>query len=364
MKLLNSTIFTLPGAAVRLVIAVWFFLSWAMLPNSLRPAVGLCFVVLLYLSEYCTSRWVLRCIRGGAFFFAVLAALLLSRPVSKGYYVVGAAIKDVVRASVLPNSLSKSELIRSIIGVDLYERLLGDKAHSTAHLGHWEFKAQNASVMKSLLIDIFLRQDYLYPVPVARKPFIIDCGGNVGFTVLYFKLQYPDARMLVFEPDPQNFVMLQDNLQRAGFADVELKKLAVADKEGTLNFFASTVGGHIATAGDEGTIAVEAVRLSQFINEPVDILKMDIEGAETLVLRDLDASGKIENIKNIIMEFHYNAVDLNALGEVLSMLERRNFRYHIEALPGMTPSFNGSKSVDSYLRCLMIYATKQDSKSV
>src|SRR4030095_8210365 len=44
--------------------------------------------------------------------------------------------------------------------------------------------------------------------------FILDCGGNVGASVLYFLWKYPSARITVVEPDPANFSVCKENLDR------------------------------------------------------------------------------------------------------------------------------------------------------
>ena len=67
----------------------------------------------------------------------------------------------------------------------------------------------------------------MYKQELPPKPFIIDCGANIGLSVIYLKNLYPDAEIVAFEPDEQNFQLLQKNIASFGFKNVEARKEAV-----------------------------------------------------------------------------------------------------------------------------------------
>ena len=97
--------------------------------------------------------------------------------------------------------------------------------------------------------EVLLEQIYRF---VARRanPFIIDCGANIGLSVIYFKHLYPAARIIAFEPDPQNFAALQHNVQAFALADVTLYQKAVWNAETELAFQATgSLGSRVLTAG-------------------------------------------------------------------------------------------------------------------
>jgi hypothetical protein len=80
----------------------------------------------------------------------------------------------------------------------------------------------------------------------------------------------------------------------------------------------------------EGT--VNAVRLSEWITGPVDLLKLDIEGAEVAVIRDLEASGKLKFVRNMVIEYHHHIdKEKNCLAEFLGCIERNGFGYQLRA---------------------------------
>jgi len=51
-------------------------------------------------------------------------------------------------------------------------------------------------------------------------PYILDCGANIGLSVIYFKQQWPKAKIVAFEPDPKNFDHLTKNIESFQLTDV------------------------------------------------------------------------------------------------------------------------------------------------
>ena len=75
---------------------------------------------------------------------------------------------------------------------------------------------------------------------------------------------------------------------------------------------------------------METVRLSHFINREVDLLKLDIEGAELMVLEDLAGNGKLSLIREMIIEYHHH-MDQNGdeFSRFLAILEGNGFGYQV-----------------------------------
>src|SRR6185295_11059488 len=79
-------------------------------------------------------------------------------------------------------------------------------------------------------------------------------------------------------------------------------------------------------------IEVNSDKLSNYINQEIDFLKMDIEGSEIDVIRELSINQKMKYIKEATIEFHHNFPSRNSeLGQFLSILEKNNFSYQIDA---------------------------------
>src|SRR5260370_5415872 len=150
--------------------------------------------------------------------------------------------------------------------------------------------------------DIFRQQVYRFR-PSSPNPLIVDAGSNIGLSVIYFKLTYPGSRVIAFEADAKIFEVMKRNCAAFGFEDVELNAKAVWNADTPLEFLAQ-VGepGRVAKETETDTIRVPACRLRDYLDQPVDLLKVDIEGAEAQVLPDCE--DRLHNVRNIIVESH------------------------------------------------------------
>jgi FkbM family methyltransferase len=139
---------------------------------------------------------------------------------------------------------------------------------------------------------------------------IIDCGANIGIETLKFRLWYPKATIIALEPDFDNFALLQRN---TAFLDrVIVKRAGVWSRNAVLRVRAgdshqeSTVHEDLGTVGDIPGVAVEAVTLDGLLDDykwpDVDILKIDIEGAELELFQN--SAQWIHRVNAIIIEAH------------------------------------------------------------
>ena len=142
-----------------------------------------------------------------------------------------------------------------------------------------------------VLEQVFLDGEYhVEPIAPDSIEYIVDLGSNIGVTAMYWAQRYPRARMVLVEPDQENFALLQRNT--SAFQDrCVLLNVAVADQRGEATFFRSEREyGHSILKGDDSVseIRVRTLTVSDVIEEAgfprVDLLKMDIEGGEIIVM--------------------------------------------------------------------------------
>lgn len=175
--------------------------------------------------------------------------------------------------------------------------------------------------------DIFVRRQLEFRA-ASETPRILDCGANIGLASLYFKRLYPRARITAFEADPAVASVLAGNLTRNGAGDVERVAAAVWTTGGQVAFAAEgTDAGAIADVADglaAPRLAVPAVRLRDYLaKERVDLLKLDIEGAELAVLADCeDVLGQVAALH---VEVHDLTPGRRLLPSALNVLERAGF---------------------------------------
>ena len=155
---------------------------------------------------------------------------------------------------------------------------------------------------------------------------------------LFFKWLYPESSVIAFEPDPATFELLQQNIEGNRLSDVTAHNVALWDENGRIPFFihAKESGSLLMSAEPSRMqgkkIEVEARRLSDFVSGPVDLLKLDVEGAESRVICDLLTSGNMPFIRQMIVEYHHHirVGDAN-LGSFLSTLETNGWNYQVHS---------------------------------
>jgi FkbM family methyltransferase len=186
--------------------------------------------------------------------------------------------------------------------------------------------------------EIFVDLNYLFRTSNER-PVILDCGSNIGLSILFFKTLFPEAQIVGFEPEPRTFARLEENVSNNGLSHVSLNRAAVGRENGVVEFFfdpreegspmASTDARRIPNGVAE---RVPQVRLSDFVNGPVDYLKLDVEGAELAVLEDLADTGALRNIDQLVVECHHHIdPDEDSLSKILAILEAAKFGYQVDA---------------------------------
>jgi FkbM family methyltransferase len=162
------------------------------------------------------------------------------------------------------------------------------------------------------------------------SPLIIDCGANMGLSVLFFSKNYPDAKIYAFEPDPTVLPFIEKNIKNYELKNVVLCPKAVWNEETELTFYTDDgLGGRIGLEYEnKKPVFVSTVRLKDLLNQEVDMLKIDIEGAEYTVLKDCEEV--LSNVKLVFVEYHSFYDETQHLDEILSIFKRQGFRYHLK----------------------------------
>lgn len=208
-------------------------------------------------------------------------------------------------------------------------------------VGPYVFYFPSLDLFAGLFTEIFLNGTYY--LPCSKEPLrIIDCGANIGVSLLYFKSRAPNARITCFEPNPAARAVLEKNIAANGWQnDVTVVPVALGKEKGVVQFFvdeavAASSGGSVANhTGKQGrsqhSYTVDVDILSPHIGGAVDLLKIDIEGPEFEVLEELRDSHKLSKVASIQLEYHYFPGSFTRkLSEMLALLESAGFRTFAE----------------------------------
>ena len=237
---------------------------------------------------------------------------------------------------------------------------------SIVSCGNYRLRINDGPNFFILYKDIFLRRIYHFQAQRAT-PLVLDCGANIGVSILYFKYIYPGARIIGFEPDPRIFPYLEENLKRNNLKDVRIIQAALDEQEGKITFYSDAkFQGTLAKYACEKTreecnrYEVDSTRLRDYLTEPVDFLKMNIEGAEWQVL--LDSADRLRHIREMVVEYHHLPGLTPTLHNILELLDQEGFSYLINDFDAQTnldtqPPFKLHRDTKYYL---LIYAKRRD----
>ncbi len=193
-----------------------------------------------------------------------------------------------------------------------------------------EIKRVNSSSFIHTVEGIFIEELYKFESN-KPAPLIVDCGTNIGISIMYFKTLFPAARIIGFEPDKKIFDACQFNINAFGFKNVELHNSAVWKFDGTLNFLPdNSLGGMVVEDADKNNkvYQVEAADVKKYLDQEIDFLKIDIEGAELEVLEY--CKDNLSLVKNLFVEYHSYQNKPQQLQRLLEILSNAGFRYYIK----------------------------------
>lgn len=171
-----------------------------------------------------------------------------------------------------------------------------------------------------ILHEVFVAGEY-EQVRSLSPDLVVDLGSNVGISVLYFRALFPRARIVAVEPEPSAYERLTQNI--AHLDGVTTVQAAMGDRDGEVTLYSGAESWAASTTPSTRTpnaASVPARTLDSLVEEltleRIGLLKMDIEGAETAVLRD-EAARRAEAI---VLEFHQEHTD-RTVWDVLGELE-------------------------------------------
>jgi FkbM family methyltransferase len=204
---------------------------------------------------------------------------------------------------------------------------------------------------------IAVKRSYEPHVTAALRPLltpdavVIDIGANIGYyTLLASSRIGQHGKVIAFEPGSENCALLRMSLQANGFANVTMHPYAVADFTGVVGFGMDDSNGRISQDDPaRSTYQVQAVDLDSFLREEqrLDIIKMDIEGAEGRALRGMQHL--IQRHRPIIFtEFSPHGLELASSISPQSYLNHlRDLRYTMWLIPsaGQPPSIQSDEQI-------------------
>ncbi len=173
------------------------------------------------------------------------------------------------------------------------------------HFGNW--------LPSGAYKEIFVQHSYRPPTPLTKGARIVDGGANIGISALYFLTNFPQAQVEAYEASPTAFDLLKGTLKSSQISQDHYKLInqALHTSDGSISFFVlphcasalnASISGRDSLDRLGEKIEVEAVDFRKVLLNPVDFLKLDVEGHEYELLTLPEVSPS--SVKSMAVEFH------------------------------------------------------------
>ncbi len=172
----------------------------------------------------------------------------------------------------------------------------------------------------------------LYGLALDRaQPVVIDGGAHIGLASLYFALTLQNPTIEAFEADPEIAAVLRGNIAALGIPGIAVHARALWTDDKGVSFSAhGDDSGHVDSTGQR----IESVDLAAVLRAHaatgVDLLKLDVEGAEFDLIPHCRA--ELAHVRHMIIEVHEMRSGPRRSGQLLAMLEECGFTYVINDL--------------------------------
>ncbi len=195
-----------------------------------------------------------------------------------------------------------------------------------------DFHLRKDTTDRYTFCDVFLHDSLQTRNLITDPRLIVDCGAHIGCASLFFTLRYPDARIVSIEPDKDNYQILTRNL--GSLENVTTINAAVWNESAPVeiaNPGTSPTGLYVKESDPQATDVVRGVTISEILNDcpelRIDILKLDVEGAERRLFSSDSCHDWLPKIRVLIVELHDRLLP-GCSKTLFRALDRYDYEYH------------------------------------
>ncbi|RJQ37764.1 FkbM family methyltransferase [Candidatus Microgenomates bacterium] len=203
---------------------------------------------------------------------------------------------------------------------------------------------------------------------------VMDVGAYIDgwYSLMASKLIGSKGKVYTFEPHPDHYNLLEDNVKLNNFTNIEVIKLGVSDKAGIFGFTSAGIGSSLVGKSlkknlKKKIIKIKTTTIDKFIQEKkiknISLIKIDVEGAEMKVLKGAKQLLQQKNSPDLILEvvdgFLKNAG--SSKSELLSYLNKIGYKQYEFIHNGLKPYVYNPKPKKKE-PITNIYFSKNDSR--
>lgn len=171
--------------------------------------------------------------------------------------------------------------------------------------------------------QIYVQKLYdLEPTKPIRS--ILDCGAHIGLASIYYAGRFPEATIHGFEADPELCRIAESNVRNLNLSHrITMHPKAIWTHDRGIGF--NRTGDDSGNVSAVGSTRIPSVSMREWIQQnPVDLIKMDIEGSEYEVLQDCQDA--LKHVPYVLLEAHSFGRKEGRLQEALTSLEQAGFQ--------------------------------------
>ena len=244
---------------------------------------------------------------------------LVKDPINKEFAGVCSKLDTIYNNLLsLNNNVSKKDYIINDDRLEILKNLIKDERASNVCLdmkflgSHLSMRIDDSDIRVFKQIFVDNEYDSLNLPETANT--IVDLGANIGLSALFFVKKYPNAHIIAVEPDTVNFEFMKRNLEDYS-NHVALLQAAIWPSDGEVSLVEHDESNEglgawgyrteTLTEGAEASVSAISIPtlMNQFSMDFIDILKVDIEGAE-YELFEKDYESWLDKVGLIIIETH------------------------------------------------------------
>ena len=192
---------------------------------------------------------------------------------------------------------------------------------------------------------------------------VIDIGANVGITTVTVARKIGRrGKLYSFEPTPEYFNILKENISSNGLENVKVYELAVTDQVGRAPFYQKELSSGIVFEEGARKFEVSTTSIDRFLSEEkierTDLINMDCEGSELLVLKGAKETLRKNKVK-IFCEIHHDF--LKQLGQSVEELVQylQGLEFQVQSV-----SLDDLKMGNNFEKCEYIYAHNLNKRMI
>jgi FkbM family methyltransferase len=255
--------------------------------------------------------------------------------------VVAYTAEKLFRVSLLPNQKELIAYFNSLIKLDLFHKSAMGKYYlvKSAQFGDFYLRKPFSSDYK-VYEQVFIDKEYSLLAQLIEKHLpkkslsVLDGGANIGLTTIFLNHLLKDKRdikYILVEPFEDNLQLAQSNIDLKNIKQVFFEKAGIYNKKSFLRIdheFRDKMEWSIQIVESSEATNLHAIEINDIVKkyglESLDVLKLDIEGAEKFLFeKEGYANDFLKNVSIVAIELHFDDQE-NA--KILTILENNKFK--------------------------------------